>query len=90
MKFNKIELEVKNALSSLPIKKRGILYIAGNILILVLKKMKCIYFVIIYSNMLKKNWFLWWNYSADSNLNLIKSKKIFDKKKTQSFTGSFF
>ena len=31
MKFNKIELEVKNALSSLPIKKRGILYIAGNI-----------------------------------------------------------
>ena len=58
--------------------KKGVSYILLEIfLILVLKKMKCIYFVIIYSNMLKKNWFSGGIIVPTATLNLIKSKKFF-------------
>ena len=91
MKFNKIELEVKNALSSLPIKKRGILYIAGNIFNFGLKKNEVHLFC---NNLLKyaqkKIGSSGGIIVPTATLNLIKSKKIFDKKKTQSFTMGVF
>ncbi len=91
MKFNKIALKVKRTLSRLPIRKKGILYIAGNIFNFGLKKNEVQFFcdsLLYYAQ--KKVGSSGGIIVPTATLNLIKTKKIFNKKKTQSFTMGVF